>query len=946
MSLPRQFFVAVLALTGCVPAFASTASSTSISATPNPVYLKETVRLSATVTGSGGTPTGTVEFIYNGASIGSATLQSGTASFTAGTSGLPVGGYVVFAQYLGDANYAGSESAKVQINVKQTPTTTSLTTTTPIVTAPAYASLSATVKRTTDSLYPTGTVQFSYSGGVIGSARLNASGVATISAPTRGVPAGSYKVTAQYLGDASDLSSTSSATTVQLTGTTTLSVSVDPLTNRHAISPLVYGTNFPPDAAYIYNTNQTFTRWAGDASSGYNWQTGETNLADDYYFMDFPFSGSGSDSGTFYESSQNFISGVVAQGGTPAFAIPMMNFAAAGNGQGSLYSFSVAKYGTQCATATPYHPDAGDGEETNCSTHVTGNDTADAYVPLLDSPGNNDPAGSLYRSQWIAALAPLFGSGLHIYGIDNEPEIWGGVHWDVHPNNTSYAEMLNLFLTKPALIRQYDPQATILGIGSCGWYFYWNSETGSDKSTHAGIDYDPWLINEIYWNDIANNTRTFDWYDLHAYPDGNTSGYTKSQLQALALRLPRDFWDPTYQGEGGDIDQQYVTQLQPNKTYPFRIPRMRALINYEYPGTPFSLSEWNVQQAGETDFSTALADVDVWGILGRERVQAASRWTASVTTSPAYNSLLLYRNYDGQRHTFGTTSVSATNSGNPDFFSSYAALSADGSQLTLMLINKDPANYDQVSVNLGAFSPSSVMTYTLTQNNPNTITSAGPVAATGNVVSLPPYTAELFVMSGKLQQTPAAEWDLNPDTTMCPAKSTCTLAPRLISGSGTVTLSNPQSDAGITVSVPATQITSTQPAQVSVVAGSTPGFYHYTVDGMDSAGVKQTQGGYILVQNPAASINKIGDGQTAAAGSTITLTAQLVPGQSGGSQTGASIFFTTSAGTLSAREATTASNGEASVTLTLPTTPGPVSITAEGQYALGHPTAVFTATAQ
>jgi hypothetical protein len=42
----------------------------------------------------------------------------------------------------------------------------------------------------------------------------------------------------------------------------------------------------------------------------------------------------------------------------------------------------------------------------------------------------------------------------------------------------------------------------------------------------------------------------------------------------------------------------------------------------------------------------------------------------------------------------------------------------------------------------------------------------------------------------------------------------------------------------------------------------------------------------------------------------------------------------------------TNSSGVASATLTLPSTAATVHITAEGQYALGHPVANFTATSQ
>jgi hypothetical protein len=39
------------------------------------------------------------------------------------------------------------------------------------------------------------------------------------------------------------------------------------------------------------------------------------------------------------------------------------------------------------------------------------------------------------------------------------------------------------------------------------------------------------------------------------------------------------------------------------------------------------------------------------------------------------------------------------------------------------------------------------------------------------------------------------------------------------------------------------------------------------------------------------------------------------------------------------------SSGVAKVTLTLPGAPGPITVTAEGPYALGHPTVMFNETA-
>jgi hypothetical protein len=91
----------------------------------------------------------------------------------------------------------------------------------------------------------------------------------------------------------------------------------------------------------------------------------------------------------------------------------------------------------------------------------------------------------------------------------------------------------------------------------------------------------------------------------------------------------------------------------------------------------------------------------------------------------------------------------------------------------------------------------------------------------------------------------------------------------------------------------------------------------------------------------------------------VNLSVTLSPGQSGGSAAGASVYFTTTAGSLqnvavgseqvftgSKVIAVTNSSGVASVKLTLPASPGSVQVTAEGQYELGHPLATFTETAQ
>lgn len=714
---------------------------------------------------------------------------------------------------------------------------------------------------------------------------------------------------------------------------TNVSVTIDVFSNRHAISPYVYGGAYPKDAATITDSGMTVVRWGGNATSRYNWKTKTYNAANDWYYEDFGYSEIGD------TDSAKYITDVKAAGSNPLITMVMLPWVAKSSG----WSFPVSKYGSQCGT-DPFNSDAGNGLKTDCSTALTAN-PSDANVPLLDQPGTSDPPGSVYRNQWTAALATAFGTAPHFYDMDNEIDIWGSTHRDVHPTAAAYNEMRDVFLTESRALKVWDPKATRLGPVSCCWWFYWNGADNNDKAAHAGVDLLPWWLNEIYWQDKIAGSRSLDVFDVHAYPDSpDTSGFSQAQKQALAARIYRDYWDPGYVSESGSINQPWATFIQPNKTIPFRIPRMRAIANMIYPGTPLAMTEWSAAFGGDSDFSTALGDADAYGIMGRERVYLASRWVAPDPANPNYQALKLYTNYDGLHHKFAGTSVSDTNNGDPSLFSSYAALAVTGKTLTVMVLNKDPGNTVQAQFAINGFAPQQVTAYTLSPANPTHIVASAPKAWT-STQSFAPYSATLLVVSGT-SQLPGAGWDLNPDVTQVAAGGKVVLQPRIASGSAIVTLSTPQSDSGITLALTQPTLTASQRGKITVTAGTTPGFYHFTVPSTDSTGVAQQQSGWILVGNPPASLSKTGDQQKGVAGSQLNLSVTLNAGQSGGSAAGGTIFFTTTAGTLSSRLVTTDSSGKAAVVLTLPASPGVVHVTAEGQFALGHPVATFIETAQ
>ncbi|HVN19645.1 MAG TPA: glycoside hydrolase family 44 protein [Dongiaceae bacterium] len=762
-------------------------------------------------------------------------------------------------------------------------------------------------------------------------------------------------------------------------GTTGVSVTIDVLKNRHTISPYIYGGAFPKDAPTITDSDLSVVRWGGNATSTYNWKLGTDNADNDWYFEDFAFSALNNSADS---DSTQFIKDVQAAGSNPLMTMVMLPCVAqsaetstqqGGASNNNHWSFPLTSWTSQCGF-DPYNSNAGDGLMSDCSTQITAkaSDLNNTYFPLLDGPPKaGDPSNSVYRNQWAAALATAFGStascpipyfpsliSCHFYDMDNEIDIWGGTHRDIHPNAAGYDELASTYASQANNLKGWDPAAVRLGPVSCCWWFYWNGANSNDKNAHGGVDFLSWWINQVYWTDQISGARSLDMFDIHAYPDGpDMSNYTQAQKQAMAVSIYRDYWDPTFTSPSSTINQQYTTQIQPNHAIPFRIPRMRAIVNSIYPGTPLAITEWSAEFAGATDFSTALGDADAYGILGRERVSLSTRWVAPDPANPNYQALKLFTNYDGSHSKFGTTSIEATHNADPSLFSVYAALNSSG--MTILVLNKDPGSAAQVTFTTTGFSATGTQTaYTLSQSSPNSLVSTA--GSWSSTQTFPPYTATLLVVPGSLATPPAVEWDLNPDTIMVPANGSVVLNPTITTGSGTVTLQNAVFDSyegaaactGGSIALTTGTITNAANGAITVTAGGTPGFCHFTVTGNDGTPA-QTKGGWIVVGNPAATLAPTSGNQSGSAGSQLKVTATLTVGQSGGTSTGASVLFSTSAGTLSNGTASgskviaaTDSSGAASVTLTFPSTPGQVTVTAEGPFGLGHPVATFTETSQ
>jgi hypothetical protein len=192
---------AILLITGI-----TNPSTTVLSSSHNPSVFGQSVTITATVSGGGGTPTGNVTFYDNGVSLGSNTLSGGVTTYN--TSAFSVSSHSLTASYGGDSNFQSSTSSPLSqvVNVANTTTT--------LIASPNPAMPGQTVVFTaTVSVVaqgagtPTGSVGFFDGATFLGSSPIS-SGVATFN--TNALTIGAHTITASYIGDSHFFASISS----------------------------------------------------------------------------------------------------------------------------------------------------------------------------------------------------------------------------------------------------------------------------------------------------------------------------------------------------------------------------------------------------------------------------------------------------------------------------------------------------------------------------------------------------------------------------------------------------------------------------------------------------------------------------------------------------------------------------------------------------------------
>ncbi len=247
-----------------------------LTASPSPGVVGSLVTLSATITGNGGTPSGTVDFRDGSTDLGSMPLTSGGVATLAVTT-FGVGSHSLKAIYSGDANDIGSTSSTVPETIQPTTTQITLTPTPNPATQGNSVQISGAVTiisntGTSNSGTPTGSVQIFDGSTPLNSSPISLSSSGTYTYLTSSLAPGPHNLKASYLGDANDGASSSSVVVevIEPTTTTTLTSDHNPA-NAGAILTLtsaVSGSSVVPTGTVTFRDGSTILGTAALSAAG------------------------------------------------------------------------------------------------------------------------------------------------------------------------------------------------------------------------------------------------------------------------------------------------------------------------------------------------------------------------------------------------------------------------------------------------------------------------------------------------------------------------------------------------------------------------------------------------------------------------------------------------------------------------------------------------------
>lgn len=546
-------------------------------------------------------------------------------------------------------------------------------------------------------------------------------------------PATPYFVTV-VATDAFGLSATQAltfATTVASTPTVTITITAN---HTRPISPWIYGLNLlagdVPNGPT--NVNIPFHRLGGNRWTAYNWENNASNAGSDY--------------GPF--SSDDYLGG----GDVPAEAVRAPLALDRANGRATMITLQLQGF-VAADTSGFINPN-------------TPGYLADHFKQVVFRKGAaftaTPPAtdAAVFMDEFVAALRGKFTTDIFadaltptFVSLDNEPELWPFTHAEIQFTPTDPTDYIQRTIALAKAVKDVAPAAQLFGPVNYGFYGL-HSLSGAAGFTPDYFFFDRYL-DDLKAAADADGRRLLDVYDFHWYSEARVNGnsvtslrganLTAAEVQAIA-QSPRSLWDPTFR------EESYIADFYNG---PIKLlPRLQEKIAARYPGTKLAISEY--ENGGGNHIAGALAQADNLGIFGATGIYLASFWpTGFGATYPfVYGAFDMYRNFDGQRGSFGDISIAAISSDTAKVAAYASRDSTRPGRFVMVAINRSSDAQDVAFSGLAVAGNARLYRLAGTSAGPSFVGEL-PVNFASWVVALPPLSVTTVEI---LRQESFADW--------------------------------------------------------------------------------------------------------------------------------------------------------------------------------------------
>ena len=445
------------------------------------------------------------------------------------------------------------------------------------------------------------------------------------------------------------------------------------LTTTHTTNGLRYaGANFLSPALLSWGV--PVNRVGGDDQTVYNPNTDTSNSDNDFFWANGapyrPFQQAPAKNQSFVDL---MLLNTIKANSTLFLLVPYAQWVA--NGEPDCGSFPISVYGHQQKEWTKY----GNGVYPN-GTLLSGDWRC--YIPF----------GLTQTLAWIARLRTLVGPAVFdrhvVLQLENEPDLLGFVHRDIHPAAFSYDELWGQTVTYASTFKRLYPSLRIAGPISYGWCGWWWSEldgcahNGTDFYSHNKLYHMPFFLSQLEAYYQATGVQLIDILDNHHYPNLPDNDLTPAN-RAETLDEVRSWYDPKY------ADPGWIGQCGPRcqGPYPNVIPRYYAWIAKYAPsldiGLAFSEYSLGFNDSSETG---ALATLESLAVLGAYNVTWGMRWVSPEPGSLTQEVWRLWFDYDGAGSTMAGEFALTTSTAWPNV-TAYSTFDRGTRRLHVLLVS-------------------------------------------------------------------------------------------------------------------------------------------------------------------------------------------------------------------------------------------------------------------